>query len=530
MRCKIIFGACLLAMNLSVSASTTDEHPVSVLFIGNSLTYYNAMPATFARMVESTQPGMRLYVRSVASDGAMLEDHWKLDWTRTRLAERHWDFVVLQDQGALSRWVEDGKSHQAPPASLDAYVDKFARLARDAGSTVVLYETAPTGADRMPYIAWAYTQAANRERAILAPAGSVLYALDDDARKIMLPKGGGGHPSPRGSCVIAATLASAMFRAPSQPMLDSCASGDEAVRAAGPLIDRQLVSMGQPGGYHVPAAPHFDPPPSVTPGQPVGVSDTAGRWYARESGLPMSFGVRLSFGKATVEPEVAIDNYGVNTRQGMRIDSVDRAHGLIRIDSHGDGRTYRYTLARHGNTLSGYLAAYVNGGTTYTPVSFVHRDAADGHFTRLDDLQGTFDRERKELGLDAALLGRYKALNAWLGTEEVKRVAWADPASDAWYALLTGQNYADLGNDTLALEYYTFAVRHFPKSYDAYGARGQLLERMGRFGEALPDLTRAAAMLAADHRSDGETEYSWRRDRVRQSLMPRQKDSPVATQ
>jgi tetratricopeptide (TPR) repeat protein len=148
-------------------------------------------------------------------------------------------------------------------------------------------------------------------------------------------------------------------------------------------------------------------------------------------------------------------------------------------------------------------------------VTFTRTSEPDDHFSHLAALQELFDHDRKSQGLDAALLARYKALDDWLGSAEVKRVAWADPASDAWYTLLTGQNYADLGNDALALEYYTFAVRHFPASYDAYGARGQLLERSGRYKEALPDLTRAAALLKADHRRDGETEYSWRRDRVR---------------
>lgn len=510
-------------------ATTEGERTVTVLFIGNSLTYYNAMPDTFARLARVARPGLRVDAHYVASDGAMLEDHWKLDWTRSRLAERHWDYVVLQDQGGLSRWIADGKSHAAPPLALEASVDRFAQAARNAGSTVVLYETAPARADAMPYVAWAYTTAANRNQAILAPAGRVLFGVDESARKVLLPQESGGHPSPQGSCVIAATIASAIFRVAAQPLVDACADGDAVVRGTGSVIDRQLEAIGTQGAYRSPGAPQFDPPPAVIPGQSVDTRDVAGDWYAREAGLPMSFGVHLALGAGEGSLAATMNNYGVNTLQAMRVDGVGRSNRLLRIESHGDGRTYVYTLARHHDALSGFLAAYVNGGTTYTPVSFVKRARPDDYFAKLDDLQVAFEHTRKDSDLDTALLQRYKALEVWLGEAEVKRVAWADPASDAWYALLTGQNYADLGNNALALAYYSFAVRHFPKSYDAYGARGQLLESMGMYGAALPDLTRAASLLEADHRSDGETEYAWRRDRVRKAFEERQAKTPSAT-
>jgi tetratricopeptide (TPR) repeat protein len=140
------------------------------------------------------------------------------------------------------------------------------------------------------------------------------------------------------------------------------------------------------------------------------------------------------------------------------------------------------------------------------------------HFATLESLQQTFDRQCRDDGLDSALQNRYKALDSWQGTKEVERFAMASPMSDPWYAILTGLNYVDLGNDVLALEYFSFAVRHFPDSADAYGARGEQLEDMGRKRDALPDLARAATLLREGHIGKAESEFGWRRDRVKKAL------------
>src|ERR1700754_2866691 len=140
-----------LHLSATVSAATTVDHDnaIHVLFIGNSLTYYNEMPQTFRRIVEATTPGIHVDVRYVAGDGLMLEDHWKSKWTQARLRERAWDYVVLQEQGGLSHWIKDNKSHPAPPESFDTHVDKFAQVAQTAGAKVVLYETASVRPNEM---------------------------------------------------------------------------------------------------------------------------------------------------------------------------------------------------------------------------------------------------------------------------------------------------------------------------------------------------------------------------------------------
>jgi hypothetical protein len=506
-----------LHLSATVSAATAVEHDntIHVLFIGNSLTYYNEMPQTFRRIVEATTPGVQVDVRYVAGDGLMLEDHWKSKWTQARLRERAWDYVVLQEQGGLSHWIKDNKSHPAPPESFDTHVDKFAQVAQSAGAKVVLCETAAVRPNEMSYIAWAYTQAAKRTHAILAPAGNVFYALGEKTRKELLPD---GHPNPQGSCIVAATLASAMFKSKAGPLLGACGNSDSVVAASATVIDDQLAKIGEPGAYIVPPAPAFEPAPSVPAGDKLDARALAGTWFAKESGLPLSLGVRMALSGSGGRPSAILDNYGANTRIGMRIDGLETGGGVLRLTSHGDGRVYHYIVARHGDDLTGYAVASINGAANYAPVTFSWEADPDAHFATLEHLQQTFDQQRRESGLDQALLDRYKALAEWLGSKELERLVMGSPMSGPWLAILTGSNYADLGNDALALEYFTFAVRHFPSSTDAYGARGEQLEDMGRKREALPDLTRAALLLGNDHTGSAETDFGWRRDQIRKGL------------
>lgn len=505
---------CLPATAPAASAGGHDD-TIHVLFIGNSLTYYNEMPKTFRRIVETTIPGTQLDVRYVAGDGLMLEDHWKSKWTQARLRERSWDYVVLQEQGGLSHWTQNGKSHPAPPESFDTHVDRFAKVAQASGARVVLYETAAVRPGDMAYVSWAYTQAANRTHAVLAPAGQVFYAMGEATRKKLLPD---GHPTPEGSCIVAATLASAMFNAKAQPMLAACGSSDGGVAASAPVIDQELARIGRPGAYTSPPTPAFEPTPSVAAGEKLDAQTLAGIWYAKESGLPLSLGVRMTLSRSDGQVSAALDNYGANTRIGMRIDGLDTNRDVLRLTSHGDGRIYRYFLARKGDTLTGYALASINGGTTFTPVTFTREDRPETHFANLESLQQTFDRQRSKDGLDSALLDRYKALDSWLGSKEVERLVMGSTMSSPWLAILSGLNYADLGNNTLALEFFTFAVRHFPDSTDAYGARGEQLDDTGHKREALPDLTRAAALLRDDHAGNAETEFAWRRDQIKKDL------------
>lgn len=117
---------------------------VRVLFIGNSLTSTNDLPAAVAALARShVQAWEDIQVEAVAPGGKLLTGHLEdLRKTGTPLAgllapASQWDFVVLQEQSQVPGLDPADPYRQA---SISAAVD-LAAAARDAGATPVLYMT-----------------------------------------------------------------------------------------------------------------------------------------------------------------------------------------------------------------------------------------------------------------------------------------------------------------------------------------------------------------------------------------------------
>lgn len=82
-----------------ISNHWLDPRPVQrVLFIGNSLTYYNDMPSMVSKMADSAKSPIRYEVTMHAMPGASVRDHWNSPKVRTLLADGNWDRLVLQPE------------------------------------------------------------------------------------------------------------------------------------------------------------------------------------------------------------------------------------------------------------------------------------------------------------------------------------------------------------------------------------------------------------------------------------------------
>src|SRR5262245_23603813 len=71
------------------------ERPCRVLFIGNSLTYVNDLPAMVTALADSAGAGP-LVVESVVFGGYSLEDHWNQGDALRAIERGGWSVVVLQ--------------------------------------------------------------------------------------------------------------------------------------------------------------------------------------------------------------------------------------------------------------------------------------------------------------------------------------------------------------------------------------------------------------------------------------------------
>jgi hypothetical protein len=74
---------------------------VRVLFVGNSLTYYNAMPDMVAQIGRTSNRRIDFTIDMLAQGGATIRDHLIDGELSRELAKQHYDFVVFQEVGGF---------------------------------------------------------------------------------------------------------------------------------------------------------------------------------------------------------------------------------------------------------------------------------------------------------------------------------------------------------------------------------------------------------------------------------------------
>lgn len=205
----VSIAAFALVLLAPASAATQEQTaapgPLRVLFVGNSLTSTNDLPARVAELAAST--GRALEVGEVVFDGFSLEDHWNQGDARRAIASGTWDVVVMQ-QGP-----------SALPESqieLKAWATRFAEEARAAGTQPALLMVWPESYRRsaLPDVIASYRIAAGAADAELFPAGESWFAAWACRSRLPLYGPDGFHPSRLGTYAAALVLYGRLFRAP----------------------------------------------------------------------------------------------------------------------------------------------------------------------------------------------------------------------------------------------------------------------------------------------------------------------------
>ena len=171
---------------------------MKVLFVGNSHTYFNDMPALFARFAERTT-GQRPDVTMLAFSGRDLEWHRKEYFSlRFNLLYGGYDFCVLQQA-----------AHPYPPVeSTLRFGKEILALCHSCGVTPVVYMT--WAEKRFPehqqIMVDTCETLAREEKALLAPVGAIWRELREKHPDIELYYEDGEHASPYGDFLAAAVF------------------------------------------------------------------------------------------------------------------------------------------------------------------------------------------------------------------------------------------------------------------------------------------------------------------------------------
>jgi hypothetical protein len=197
-----IASACLLLHAAGCASQTAGLDPgdptdLNVLFIGNSLTYTNDLPAIFEALAEAE--GVAVSRGVVAFPNVALEDHWSLGDARSAIARGGWDVVVLQ-QGPSS--LPENR------ANLIEWSGRFAAEIRSAGARPALYMVWPasTRPGDFDAVSESYRQAAAAVDGFLVPGGEAWRAAWRRDPSLGLYGPDGFHPSAMGSYLVALTM------------------------------------------------------------------------------------------------------------------------------------------------------------------------------------------------------------------------------------------------------------------------------------------------------------------------------------
>ena len=197
---KRFWAGLLTLLTLSACAA---PGPLRVLFVGNSHTYVNDVPALVQAI--GAARGVQLEVDSVTAGGATLRDHVQSGAVRQRLESAAFSAVVLQEQSG----------HQVLEVDdYEASARTLAALARTHNARVFIYMgwTRQSAVEQYGYTQQNWTDNALRvARAIgagVAPVGEAwLYAKRrDPVLGLQLQESDGNHATLAGSYAAAATI------------------------------------------------------------------------------------------------------------------------------------------------------------------------------------------------------------------------------------------------------------------------------------------------------------------------------------
>lgn len=220
----------LLLVVLPWGAAAREPDSLRVLWIGNSFTYYNDMPAT-VREIASSQ-GLKLscarfscarFLKGGERFSGHLENRALLD----TLARGGWDYVVLQEQSSDPALHTREVARKVYPAArvLDSLVHAASPAARvifymtwghrnGMRKTVDGYPLSDDYEGMQERLKTSYLEMAYDNDAWCAPVGMAWREVRNERRDVELYRPDNYHPSPEGSYLAANVIFATIFQKP----------------------------------------------------------------------------------------------------------------------------------------------------------------------------------------------------------------------------------------------------------------------------------------------------------------------------
>lgn len=214
--CVLVLACCACSPAAQCDQSHEPRACVRVLFIGNSYTFVNDLPATLTELARAG--GRTLETGMAASGGWTLAQHAAAQPTLELLAAPRWDYVVLQEQS------QTPASPRARTATMYPAIRTLVGSIRQARATALLFQTwahregwpeqgLPTYRSMQAQIDQGYRAIGgelNVQVVAVGDAWASALGRDGDAE---LWQSDGSHPSEQGTYLAACVFYAAIFGA-----------------------------------------------------------------------------------------------------------------------------------------------------------------------------------------------------------------------------------------------------------------------------------------------------------------------------
>lgn len=217
MQAKTRFFASILLLTSALSACArisspqspaTPEAPIRVLFIGNSVTYWNnGLDHHLEQLAAAANPPRVVQAESATRGGASLETLWKYTKAVEEIGTEAYDVVVLQEDIQLTTsWKQS-----ASVDSFHEYARNFDAEIKEAGAKTVLFMAWPFESDNAALIstealAQAHRKIADELGAEVAPVALVFDRAMAERPELDVYDFDGLHPSIYGTYLATSVL------------------------------------------------------------------------------------------------------------------------------------------------------------------------------------------------------------------------------------------------------------------------------------------------------------------------------------
>ena len=207
---------------------------MDILFLGNSLMYYNDMPSIFGKLAEAG--GKTVSVSSITKGSSTISDFASPDTDlgrrmRTMLGQKKWDYVVIEpsrritpyENTVLEAEIASAKTIQSLAAEADAEVVLYSVWGNNTGTLKVYHANTPTNMvegdsyaiTRQAHSKFMYETGVRVSQELggvkLVPSGYAFENLIAANTGINLYHSDERHPSPEGSYLAACTFYAYLF-------------------------------------------------------------------------------------------------------------------------------------------------------------------------------------------------------------------------------------------------------------------------------------------------------------------------------